>query len=600
MSNFCYNRSMKPRNAITLFSRMFSALNLAPLYISALATVLLISSIVPSDCQGQSEVVLRLPMSTTGPNSLDPVRGSSKYDNVASGYVYETLLEYEYLIRPYQLKPCLLESMPEVSEDGLTFTFKLRDDIYFHDDPCFENGKGRKVVPEDVFYSLKRMADKSNNSKSWWLMQDTIKGFDDYKKEQNEADEFDYDAPVSGMVKLSDRDFKIVLNQPFIRFQYTLAMFQTSILPREAVDFYGKKLSRHPVGTGPFLLEKWETGQQMIFVRNPTYRDVRYPADPGMNEDGTPPYMDYEKDKALGLYEKFLNQELDYTGLAAENLSQAFIKRKRTLRPAFVEKGIRVVPVSSLDMIYNGFNMEDEDYGGYSDEKKWVRQAISLAVDLDEVNEAFYQGFNLIYDGPIPNGLDGHPEGHAAPTNYRGPNLQRARQLLEKAGHPNGEGLKKLVYYTSQNPQSIEMAYMTARNLKKIGIKMQVNAVDFSELSEKLREKGAPFFGLAWGSDYPDAENNLQLFYGPFKSPMSNNFNYDRPEYNKLYEEIRVMPSSPERTAKYERMRDMIIEDCPIVGSMARVSKYLVNPRLKNFKPVEAFYNYTKYFNVED
>jgi len=218
MSNFCYNRSMKPRNAITLFSRMFSALNLAPLYISALAAVLLICSIVPSDCQGQSEVVLRLPMSTTGPNSLDPVRGSSKYDNVASGYVYETLLEYEYLIRPYQLKPCL-------------------------------------VVPEDVFYSLKRMADKSNNSKSWWLMQDTIKGFDDYKKEQNEADEFDYDAPVSGMVKLSDRDFKIVLNQPFIRFQYTLAMFQTSILPREAVDFYGKKLSRHPVGTGPFLLD---------------------------------------------------------------------------------------------------------------------------------------------------------------------------------------------------------------------------------------------------------------------------------------------------------------------------------------------------------
>ena len=132
---------------------------------------------------GQSEIVLRLPMTTAGPNSLDPVRGSSTYDNIAANYVYETLLEYEYLTRPYKLKPLLLETMPKASEDGKTFTFKLRDDIFFQDDPCFEGGKGRKVVTDDVFYSLKRMADSGNQPKSWWLMQDTIEGFDDYKKE---------------------------------------------------------------------------------------------------------------------------------------------------------------------------------------------------------------------------------------------------------------------------------------------------------------------------------------------------------------------------------------------------------------------------------
>ena len=563
-------------------------------------------------------------MPTAGPNSLDPVRGSSQYDNMAAVYVYETLLEYEYLKRPYELKPCLLESMPEVSEDGKTFTFKLRDDIYFQDDPCFPDGKGRKVVTDDVFYSLKRMADADNQPKSWWLMADTIKGFDDYREQQNEEETFGYDLPVSGMVKINDREFQIVLNQPFIRFMYTLAMFQTSVLPREAVDFYEKKFSRHPVGTGPFLLEHWETGAQMIYKRNPNYRDVRYPADPGMNDDGTPPYDGYEEDKALGMYNsagkrlpladeviltmfqtnapawlKFLNQELDYTRVPSEYFSQAFIKRKRTLRPEFVEKGVRYVPLPLLDMIYNGFNMEDPDFGGYEDEKKWVRQAISLAVNLEEVNDAFYEGINLIYDGPIPNGLDGHPEGHTAPNNYRGPNLQRARALLEKAGHPNGDGLPALVFYTSRQAQSVEMAYMTARNLKKIGIKMEVNSVDFSELSEKLREKGAPFFGLAWGSDYPDAENNLQLFYGPFKSPMSNNFNYDRPEFNQLYDEVRVMQPSPERTAKYVKMRDMIIEDVPMIGSMARTRNYLIHDRLKNFKPEETFSNWVKYLTIE-
>jgi ABC-type transport system substrate-binding protein len=543
---------------------------------------------------------------------------------MASAYVYETLLEYEYLTRPYKLKPLLLEAMPEVSEDGKTFTFKLRDDIFFHDDPCFPEGKGRKVVTDDVFYSLKRMADQSNQPKSWWLMQDTIKGFDDYKKEQNEADEFDYGVPVSGMVKINDREFQIVLNKPFYRFIYTLAMFQTSVLPHEAVDHYGLKLSRHPVGTGPFLLDSWETGVRMVYRRNPNYRDVRYPADPGMNEDGTPPYLGYEKDRALGLYEsagerlpladevvltmfpipqpmwlKFLNQEIDYTRVPAESIPQAFIKRKGTLRPAFVEKGIRYVPLPLLDFIYNGFNMEDPNFGGYTDQKKWVRQAISLAIDLEEVNQAFYQGSNLIYDGPIPNGLDGHPEGHRAKVNYRGPNLQKAKALLAKAGHPNGEGLPKLAFYTSRQPQSVAMAYMTRRKLKKIGVKMEVNSVDFSELSEKLREKSAPFFGLAWGSDYPDAENNLQLFYGPFKSPMSNSFNYDRPEYNKLYDEVRVMQPSPERTAKYEKMRDMIIEDVPMIGSMARTRNYLIHDRLKNFKPEETFSNWVKYLTVK-
>ena len=364
---------MKQRNAITSFSRVFSTVcvgpTFAPLYISGMFAVILtgalmVSAILPSTCWSQSEIVLRLPMDTAGPNSLDPVRGSSQYDSRAAEFVYETLLEYEYLKRPYQLKPCLLESMPEVSEDGKTFSFKLRDDIFFQDDPCFPDGKGRKVVTDDVFYSLKRMADTDNQPKSWWLMADTIKGFDDYREQQNAAKNFDYDLPVSGMVKINDSEFQIVLNQPFIRFMYTLAMFQTSVLPREAVDHYGDKFSRHPVGTGPFVLEHWESGLQMIYRRNPNYRDVRYPADPGMNDDGTPPYDGYEEDKALGMYEsagqrlpladkviltlfqtrapmwlKFLNQELDYTRVPAEYFSQAFVKRKRTLRPEFVEKG---------------------------------------------------------------------------------------------------------------------------------------------------------------------------------------------------------------------------------------------------------------------
>lgn len=602
-----------------------------PRLLAHLASVCCLAMVVgcsPSD-KDNGEKVLYLPIVSAGPNSLDPVKGSSQYDSKASSYVYQTLLQYNYLRRPLELEPLLLAEMPEVSEDGKLFRFKLRQDVFFHDDACFEGGKGRQLVAKDVFYSLKRMADDKNQPKGWWLLKDTIVGFDEYRTEQNSSrdagDEFDYDAPVEGFKLINDHEFEVHLKEPFYRFTYTLAMFQTAIVPREAVEHYKKRFSRHPVGTGPFLLKNWEAGSRMTFVRNPNYREELYPSDPSLNEDGSEPYAGYSRDKELGFYDdagkrlplvdrvevgmyvnyqpmwlKFRNRELDYSTVPAENYSEAFIKRTQKLRKDYVENGIRYAPVPLLDLIYYGFNMEDKDFGGYDDKHKWVRQAISLAIDWEERNEAFYNGLNLIYDGPIPAALAGHPEGHTLSDAYRGPDLSRSRKLLAKAGYPNGKGLPKLVYYTSRGARFPEMAGMTKRQLAKIGVELDIRLVDFSTLSDALRNRRAPFFGLAWGSDYPDAENNLQLFYGPFKSPSSNNFNYDRPEYNKLYERIRVMSPSPERTQFYEQMRDMVVEDAPMIGSMARTRNYLIHDRLRNCKPVETFHNWNKYLNVNE
>ena len=606
-----------------LLPRMLSLLRLPAFFVG----LVLLAALVGCGTQAgpTDEKVIHLPIVSSGPNSLDPVKGSSQYDSKATSYVYQTLLQYEYLRRPLKLKPLLLAKMPDVTEDGKLYHFTLRDDVYFHDDECFPNGKGRRLVSEDVFYSWKRMADNKNQPKGWWLLKDTIVGFDEYREEQNAANSFDYDAPVEGFEIINDREFEVRLKEPFYRFAYTLAMFQTSIVPREAVETYGKKFSRRPVGTGPFLLERWEANSRMTFVRNPKYFQEFYPDDPGLNEDGSEPYTGYLEDKELGFYEnagerlplvdrvevgfyvnyqpmwlKFLNRELDYTTVPDENYSEAFVKRTQKLRQSFVDNGIRYWPVPLLDLIYYGFNMEDPDFGGYDDKRKWLRQAIALAVDWEERNEVFYSGLNLIYDGPIPPGLTGHPEGHALSNAYRGPNLPKARELLEKAGYPNGDGLPKLVYFTSRGGKFPEMAEMTKRQLAKIGVRLDIRLVDFSTLSDALRNRRAPFFGLAWGSDYPDAENNLQLFYGPFKSPSSNNFNYDRPEYNALYEQARVMGPSPERLALYEQMRDMVVEDGPMIGSMARTRKYLIHERLRNCKPIETFHNWNKYLNIQE
>ena len=534
------------------------------------------------------------------------------YENTACCQTYETLLQYKYLVRPPQLEPLLLTEMPTRSEDGLTYHFKLKPGVFFHDDPCFPGGKGRELVSSDVFYSWKRMADQKHAYKNWWLLENTIAGFDEFKERQNaEGVKVDYDAPVEGLQIVNDREFKVILKESVTRFEYVLAMFQTSIVPREAVEKYGSGFPRHPVGTGPYMLENWEINKKMVFVKNPKYHECYYP-DECMPED-----RELGLDQAAGqrlpitdrleismfvdsqpMWLEFRVGNLDYTTVPAENFPTAFVKRSKRLRKSWREEGIRDAPVELLDFIFIGFNMEDDLLGGYTEQKKALRQAISLAMNWEERNDAFYNGINKIYDGPIPPGLSGYPPDGVARHSYRGPNLQQARELLAKAGYPGGKGLPELDYYTGRGANSDEQVEMLSRQLAKIGVKINPHLVEFSTLMEVVNNRKAPMFSFAWGSDYPDAENNLALFYSKNASPGSNHFNYNRAEYDKLYEQVRLMPPSPEREALYVKMRDMLIEDTPFLGSMARTRFYLINPQLKNCKPSEDFQNWYKYLDV--
>lgn len=570
------------------------------------------------------EKVIRVPMTTNGPKTLDPVSGSTTYENRCCSQVYQTLVQYKYLKRPLELEPLLLAEMPSISEDGRTWRFKLKDNVYFHDDPCFEGGKGRELKAADVFYSWKRLADPEYKYKSWWLVENTIVGFDEYKDAQkarvDEGETFDYDASVEGFRILSDDEFEVELIEPIQQFRWKLAMFQLGIVPREAVEKYGTKFSEHPVGTGPFILKEesdWKRNTSIVFHRNPNYHEEYYP------DEWMP------ADEALGLHEpagqrlpivdrieitffvegqpmwlEFKSGDRDYTTVPEFGFEEAFNRRTKELKRSWGRKGIHQVGVPLLDFIFRGFNMEDELVGGYTPEKRALRQAISLAIDLDEMNEAYYNGECVVYDGPIPPGLAGYPKDGKAPVSYRGPDYERARQKLRDAGYTVGSDglvtdLPAIDFYTSRGATSAKMVELIQRNLGIVGIRLNPRQVDFSELIEAVNNKKAPMFSFAWGSDYPDGENNLALFYSPNVSPGSNHYNYSRPEFDRMYEQSRTMVPGPERTELYETMRDMIIEDAPYAGSLARIRRYLIHPWLKNFKPTEDFFNYFKYFDVE-
>jgi oligopeptide transport system substrate-binding protein len=422
----------------------------------AAATVLAAPSMSHADAAAETKV-LQLPMRTDGPKSLDPAEGSTQYDNIAVSQMFETLLTFSYA-DPNKLEPLLLEAMPTTADSGLTWDFTLRADAMFHDNACFPGGKGRAIRSDDVFYSLKRLADKRNQLKNWWLIEGAVKGFDEYKDAQNksldEGKPFDYDSPVDGFVKIDDRSFKIVLNKPVYRFLYILAQFQTSIVPREAVEKYGKDFSFNPVGTGPFMLDAWQPKQSLTLNRNPAYRQVLYPAREAWSREdrrrrmdraaGQPiPFVDrmeftmYVQDQPMWL--QFQAGNLGYIEVPNEYFEEAFDKRTKELKPELAAKGVNWHKDVLLDFIFSGFNMQDEVLGGLTPQARSLRQAISLAMDLNEINEAFYQGICSVYDGPIPVGLDGHPEGGKAPVSYRGPNLDLAKKKLEAAGWPGGK-----------------------------------------------------------------------------------------------------------------------------------------------------------------
>ena len=589
----------------------------------ACGVVGLVGSVLPAGAAlAQEPKVLQLPIRTDGPKSLDPVVGSTTYDNMACVQFYETLLEPKYS-NPYEYEPRLLADFPERLENGMVYRFRLKDGVVFHDPHAQREGRPglfngsttRELTTDDVFYSLKRLADDQYALENWWLLENTIEGFDQYKNEQNAAAEFDYDAPVSGMVKIDDKTFEIRLTQPVTRFLWVLTMFQTAVVPREAVEFYGQDFGFNPVGTGPFTLVEFVPKRRLIAQRNTEYHDVRYPARDEWDREARrdrlhllagrrAPFVDrieftmFVEDQPMWL--EFDAGNIAYTEVPAEYFERAFNKQTKELLPEYRDRGVRAYANPLLDFIFRGFNMEDELLGGYTPEKRALRQAINLAIDLNEMSESFYNGLTIQYDGPIPPGLKGHPEGGRAPVSYRGPDLERARQKLAEAGFPNGQGLPPIKFYTSRGGNNAEQVETMKRQLARVGIQLDPQLVDFSTLIEFVNNRKAPMFGFAWSSDYPDAENNLALFYGPNESPGSNHYNYQRPEYDEMYERILVMDETDERTELKIRMRDMLIEDAPFVGSMARTRHYLVNPWAPNLRPTERYWGWFKFVDVDN
>ncbi len=545
--------------------------------------------------------------------SLDPALASDVYSALEVAKVYETLLQYNYLDRPYRVEPLLAASLPEVAPDGLTYTFRLRKGLFFQDDPCFTKtgGKGREVIAADFIYGMKRIMDLKNASNGAWCYA-LVAGMDEWRATTGGEKPTDYDAPIAGLQTPDPHTLVIRLKQPQPQLIWILAMHYAAAVAREAVEFYGKEFGHHPVGTGPFILKNYRPNYRYEFVRNPKWRETgrvdRFPVshDPNDAPDVRAaagqqiPFLDriveYVVEDNATAWLMFLTGQIESSPVARDNFS-AVMGPNRTLTPEMEREGIRLNSAPTMDVFYIGFNFDDPIVGP----NKKLRQALAFAFNETEMN-AFYNGRITRPTGPLPPGVVGYTE-RAQPYPL---DLVRAKQLLAEAGYPNGLDPKtgRRLQLTMELGSADDAEYRQSIELfcgfmDKLGVKVVANFHNWPAFMEKLDRRQAQMFQLAWCADYPDAENYLQLFYGPNSSPGPNHANYLNKDFDKLYEQARVMPDSPARTALCQQMADLAMADCVWLLTMQPRDYLMRHGWMRHYKYHDFPYGMIKYYSVD-
>ncbi len=540
-------------------------------------------------------------------NTLDPALASDFVSSYVVSALYDRLIEYDYLARPYALIPSMLEAMPEISPDLLHYRFRLRDDLYFNGIPCIFKGCSRdenRVTSADVVFSFLRIADARLRSSGFWLLRGKIKGIDKFFEETSKAAPGDfgpYERGCEGFEIVDDRNFIIHLAKPDPRLLYAIAMPYLSIVPARGAKFHGNDLSENVCGSGAFTMQDWMRDYRIILDRNPGYRRELFAGAEDEADRSRPlPLLDrvvcYLVKQPISGWLLFLQGELDISALDKDNLD-AVMMEGQVLSPALKERGIQLIPVPEFQINYVGFSFSDPLLSKNCE----LRRAMTYAYDVGK--RIRHSNFTLIpAQGPIPPGVPGYDPDFRNP--YAVHDVEKAKECLAKAGFPGGidpETGKRLEFTFDLGDTTTyyrQLAELMVDDMRQIGIAIKPVLNNKPRFFQKLNEGQMQIFRLSWVGDYPDAENFLQLFYGPNSGTCNRGF-YKDPEFDRMYDEIISMPDCPERTGKYSSMAKYLTSQCPWIFESHPTTYRLIHKWLKNYKPHDFAYCQWKYLSVD-
>jgi peptide/nickel transport system substrate-binding protein len=485
---------------------------------------------------GETRTVFRY-NEAAGISSLDPIF-ASKVENIwAVNQVYNGLIQMDDQL---QVQPCIAKSW-DISEDGLSYTFHLRNDVYFHDDEVFAGGKGRKVVASDFVHSLFRILDPDESSPGLWIF--------------NNIDR----TAGKGFEALNDSTLEIHLLQPFPPFLGLLTMQYCSVVPFEATEKYGRDFRSHPVGTGPFQFKVWKEGVKLVLIKNNNYFEK--------DENGTAlPYLDavtisFLSEKQV-VFLEFNKGTLDMVSGLDQMPKDDVLLHTGKLNPLYEGK-FRLETLPYLKTDYLGILVDpNSDLVKNSPlNMKGVRQAINYGIDRKQMITYLRNNIGSpANSGIVPRGMPSYNAKKVRGYTY---NPDKAAALLKEAGF-DADNKLEITITTSKNYR--EMCEYIQHQLGEIGIMVKIDVQQAINMSELIATARVNLFRKNWLADYPDAENYLALFYSKNFSPIGPNYtHFANAEYDELYEKSQLEVNDSIRFGYYQQMDQIVIDEAPIV-----------------------------------
>lgn len=595
------------------------------------------------------------------PKNLDPVVSYSANEWALISQIYEPLLEYHYLKRPYQLQALIATQLPQVTYNAKTnistYLINIKPGIFYQPHPAlavdtatgkylfheltlqqalairtlkdFKHTGTREVTAADFVYQIKRIADPRLNSPIFGFMANYIVGLADLNKQLATSLEL-RNIEFAGARVIDNYTLEINIIGKYPQFIYWLAMPFFSPIPWEATKFYNQAgleehnitLDWYPIGTGPYYLTENNPDRRMVMLRNPNYHPDYYPSE-GEPDDLANGLLDLAGQKLpfidkiifslekenISYWDKFLQGYYDTSGISSDNFNSAINSSNQgslELTQPLLDKKIRLEVSNMPSIFYWAFNMLDETVGGYSEQKQKLRKAISLAFDVTEYIAIFTNGRGTIANSPIP------PEifGYQAPDNHEtSEKLQLAKTILAEAGYPEGKdpntGQALQINFdaiTSGDPDEKSRLAWTRKQLAKLGIELVIRATDYNRFMEKTSAGNAQMFAWGWNADYPDPENFLFMFYGPngkAKFGGENAANYANSKFDELFVKIKTMQNSPQRLALIQQMLAILNKDTPWIWGYHPQSFVLYNTWHSKTKPSGVANNTLKYAKLD-
>jgi len=579
-----------------------------------LVAVVAVAIALPATAADMNKVVRAVfPVAETG---FDPAAVHDLYSGTILQALFETLYTYDYLARPAKVVPLTAEAMPVITDNGKTYTIKLRKGILFAADPVFKGAK-RELTVDDYIYQLKRLIDPKIRSPWAFLVEGKFVGLDELAADAKKTGKFDYDKKIPGLEAVDKYTLRLRLKETDYNLPYVLAHEPTSAVAREVITAYGESDGRtlsNPVGTGPYKLDKWQRSSRITLVANPDYRGFTWnftSADPA--DQAVITQMKGKKMPTIGRVEisiieedqsrllAFQNGELDIMNL--EGPLAPNVLDGGTLRPEFAKKGVQLSRIVDPELSYTYWNMEDPVVGGLSKEEIALRRAMAMSYNAAEEIKVIRNGQAVEANYPIPPGVVGHVPNWQSSIKY---DPAGANALLDKFGYKKGadgwrtlpDG-KPLAVRLSSRPDTLgrQQDEMWKKSLDAIGVKMDVHKDKFPELLKLEKQCKLQSRVASWIADYPDGDNFMQLMYGP-NTGQSNNGCAKIPEYDRLYAQTAKMPAGPERDKLYQEMTRIIENYAPWRLMISRYRNQLTQRQVLGYKRHPILHSHWQYIDV--